>query len=149
MRYADGSRSGAGLGKAFNGAVAAPASTDKTKAAAPFSIRFTPEERSRLEAEAGQQPLGAFIRLRLLGEAADKRRRSRRPRVDQETTARLLSELGKSRLASNMNQIAKAMNTGTLDVGPDVARDLREACKSIADMRSALLTALGVKVEQN
>ncbi|MEO1197952.1 MAG: hypothetical protein AAFX39_01770 [Pseudomonadota bacterium] len=145
MRHADGSQSGGGLGTAFQEAATKLASKGPAKAAAPFSIRFTPEERSRLEAEAGQKPLGAYIRARLLDEAADKRRRSRRPRVDQETTARLLAELGKSRLASNMNQIAKALNTGTLDLGPEVAQDLREACDAIADMRSALIAALGVR----
>ena len=145
MKYADGSHSGGSLGEAFHEVTAKPASKGPVKAAAPFSIRFTPEERSRLEAEAGQTPLGAHIRARLLGEAADKRRRSRRPRVDQETTAQLLAELGKSRLSSNMNQIAKAVNTGTLDPGPEVARDLREACNAIAEMRSALIAALGVR----
>ena len=145
MRHADGSQSNGDLGKAFQGVAVKPASKASAKPAAPFSIRFTPEERSRLEEEAGQQPLGAYIRARLLGEAADKRRRFRRPRVDQETIARLLAELGKSRLASNMNQIAKAMNTGTLDLGPEVAQDLREACNAIAEMRSALISALGVR----
>lgn len=143
MRNADGSESGGGdLGKAFSGAIAKPT-------AAPFSIRFTQDERNRLEAEAGRQPLGTYIRSRLLGDAASKRRLSRRPRVDDETVARLLAELGKSRLASNMNQIAKAANTGTLDLGPETARDLREACAAIADMRETLIEALGVKAARS
>ncbi|MEO1016417.1 MAG: hypothetical protein AAFY56_01810 [Pseudomonadota bacterium] len=148
MRYADVSLQGSDLGKAFRGAAAKPFSKSKASAAAPFSIRFTREERERMQAEAGQQPLGAYIRSRLLGETADKRRVSRRPRIDQEVTARLLAELGKSRLASNMNQLAKAANTGTLDLGPEVARDIRSACAAITDMRVALISALGVKPER-
>lgn len=149
MRYADDSPQESSFRTAFDGAAVKPVARDKPKAAAPFSIRFTREERDRLQAEAGQQPLGAYIRSRLLGETADKRRRSRRPRIDQEATARLLAELGKSRLASNMNQLAKAANTGTLDLGPEVAREIRAACAAITDMRAALIAALGVKPERN
>ncbi len=148
MRHADVSPHGSDLGKAFRGAAAKPPSKSKANAAAPFSIRFTREERDRLQAEAGQQPLGAYIRSRLLGDTADKRRVSRRPRIDQEVTARLLAELGKSRLASNMNQLAKAANMGTLDLGPEVARDIRAACAAITDMRAALILALGVRPER-
>lgn len=149
MRYADASSPGSDLGKTFQGAAVKPASNSKAKTAAPFSIRFTREERDRLQAEAGQQPLGAYIRSRLLGETADKRRVSRRPRIDQEATARLLAELGKSRLASNMNQLAKAANTGTLDLGPEVAREIRAACAAITEMRAALIAALGVMPERS
>jgi len=48
-----------------------------------------------------------------------------------------------------MNQIAKAANTGTLDTGPELAQDLREACVAIADMREILIEALGVKAARN
>lgn len=119
----------------------------KTKYPPPFSLRLSAVERAQLEAQAGNQPLGSYIRFRLLGDQAEKRRRSRRPQIDQTTVARLLAELGKSRLASNMNQLAKAANIGTLDVDAETAREIREACKAILDMRAALIKALGVKPE--
>jgi hypothetical protein len=46
-----------------------------------------------------------------------------------------------------MNQIAKAVNTGTLDVPQDVAADLTQACRNIQVMREALIEALGIKAE--
>jgi len=39
----------------------------KPKYPPPFSLRLTNEEKERLKAEAGKQPLGAFIRMKLLG----------------------------------------------------------------------------------
>lgn len=38
--------------------------------------------------------------------------------------ALLLSELGQSRLASNINQLAKAANMGTLDITPEIEREI-------------------------
>ncbi len=59
----------------------------------------------------------------------------------------VLSELGRSRLASNMNQLAKAANIETLDFSDSVVRDLQEACRAIAQMREMLVVALGLKPE--
>ena len=133
MKYADGSH--------------ASGERQKPKTPPPFSLRLSAEERARLEAEAGSQPLGAYIRFRLLGDHAIKRRLSRRPHLDQTTAARLLSELGKSRLSSNLNQLARAANIGTLDVDLEIARDLQDAFEAVREMRTALIAALGVKPE--
>jgi len=110
----------------------------------PFSLRLTFEERARLNAMAGDRPLGSFIRDRILGDEADKRAfRSRRPAADKQALARALSLLGQSRLSSNMNQIAKAVHLGTLPVGPDLEAELAAACVDIREMRDALIAALG------
>ena len=121
--------------------------TQPGEAARPFSIRFTDTERARLKAKAGRTPLGTYARAKLLGDGEEKRRRSVRPSPDQKTLALLLGELGRSRLASNMNQIAKAANIGVLDVGPDLISELEGACRDIAEMRRELIAALGVKPE--
>ncbi len=133
MRYADGS----------------PSSRErqKPKTPPPFSLRLSADERARLEAEAGSQPLGTYIRFRLLGDQAENRRRSRRPVVDQQTAARLLAELGKSQLAVNMNLLARAATIGTLDVDSEIAREFQGACQAIREMRRVLIAALGVKPE--
>ena len=129
----------AALAKAsFNAAGEKPA---KPK---PFSLRLTFEERARLDAMAGDRPLGSFIRNKLLGDEVDKRAvRSRRPAADKQALARALSLLGQSRLSSNMNQIAKAVHLGTLPVGPDLEAELSAACADIREMRDALIAALG------
>ena len=59
--------------------------------------------------------------------------------------AKSMGELGKSRLASNLNQIAKAANIGALPVSPELEDELSEACGAIQDMRDLLVKALGLK----
>jgi hypothetical protein len=73
----------------------------------PFSLRLTYDERARQEAEAGGKPLGAYIRERLLGDdAAPRKRRGNSPIKIHEALARVLGALGRSRLCSNLNQLA-------------------------------------------
>ncbi|MGB1110614.1 MAG: hypothetical protein ACPG4N_09675 [Gammaproteobacteria bacterium] len=96
---------------------------------------------------AGSRPLGAYIRDRLLGERKTKRRISRKPKINDQLIASVLSELGASRLASNMNQLAKAANMGTLDVSAETERDLLHACAAIIAMRNMLISALGLSGE--
>lgn len=60
----------------------------------PFSLRLTFEERARLNALAGDRPLGSFIRDRLLGDEVDKRAfRSRRPAADKQALARAVLDI--------------------------------------------------------
>jgi len=114
----------------------------------PFSLRLTLEERARLEAEAGDLPLGAYIRERLLGDdAAPRTRRGNSPVKDKEALGRVMGALGAARLSANLNQLAKAVNTGSLPVTPETEAELHEACCKIADMRADLLRALGGGME--
>lgn len=110
----------------------------------PFSLRLTHEERARLEAEAKGKPLGAYIRERLFGDAAAPRKRvGNSPVKDKDALGRVVGALGASRLSANLNQLAKAVNTGSLSVTPETETELVEACREIADMRADLLRALG------
>ena len=87
-------------------------SSSKTKKAPPFSLRLTEEERDRLNSQTGNQPLGAYIRSRIFGKDVEVRRPVRRTRLDHQKLALLLAELGNSRLASNMNQLARSLVMG-------------------------------------
>lgn len=109
----------------------------------PFSIRLTQEERERLEAEAKGKPLGVYIRERLLGDGTAPRKLRRQPAADQAGLAKVLGMLGQSRLANNLNQIAKAAHIGVLVVSPALLEELENACRDIRIMRDALLSALG------
>ncbi|TYC64480.1 hypothetical protein FMN50_00440 [Rhodobacterales bacterium] len=110
----------------------------------PFSLRLTFAERAKLEELAAGMPLGAFIRERLLGEHVEKRRtRGKFPVKDHEALGRVLGQLGASRLSANLNQLARAVNTGILPVTPETDESLKEACAAIEDMRCALMEALG------
>lgn len=116
----------------------------KGKSPAPFSLRLTFEERARLDRDAAGMTLGAYIRGRLFGETANPRKtRGRQPVKDHEALGRVLGALGGSRLSQNLNQPAKAVNTGSLPVTPETERDLSEACAAVALIRSELMRALG------
>ena len=117
----------------------------RRKRPSPFCIRLTPDERAYLEHKAGNRPLGAYIRRQLLGDRAEKRRELRSPQIEQQQFAALLAALGQSRLSSNLNQIAKSANMGTLDVSQDVEQQLQDAYSAVLEMRKALFMALGLK----
>lgn len=117
----------------------------------PFSLRLTFEERARLEQLAGDEPLGAYIKRKVFdGKGCGTKRarsRTRRPIRDEQKLAHVLAMLGQSRLANNLNQLAKAAHIGTLPVLPDTEREIRKACADIALMRRELLRALGHRAD--
>jgi hypothetical protein len=125
-------------------AVAAPPAPTKENAT-PFSIRFTPSEKAYLTQKAGCRPLGAYIREELLGKQADLRRKERKPKADEKQVAALLAGLGQSRIPSNLNQLAKAANQGTLGTSEEIEQQLQDACAAVLAMREALFTALGLR----
>lgn len=112
----------------------------------PFSLRLSPKERLLLNEMAGAKPLGSFIRSRLFGELSSPRKlHQRRSSLDHRALAQALALLGQSRIASNLNQLAKAANIGALPVDDEVEAELREACQAIAVMRYELVAALGLE----
>lgn len=112
----------------------------------PFSVRLSADERAYLREWAGNRPLGAFMRETVLEVLAKKRRKQRRPQVDDRQLASVLAVLGESRLSSNLNQLARHANMGTLDISPEIEQELHDAYKAVVAMRDALLAALGAKV---
>lgn len=119
-------------------------SGEKPKYPPPFSIRFTFEERARLDAERGRRALSAHIRECLFGDETSPRRKSgNSPVKDGEVLGRLLGALGGSRLSNNLNQLAKAVNTGSLPVTPETEADIVAACEEVKALRADLLRALG------
>ena len=117
---------------------------EKPKYPPPFSIRFTFEERVRLDADRGRNALSTHIRELLFGDNATPRRRpGNSPVGDAEALGRVLGALGASRLSANLNQLAKAVNTGSLPVSPEVEAELIETCKEVQELRADLLRALG------
>lgn len=113
----------------------------------PFSLRLTFEERARLDREAGDMPLGTYIRSRLFNEPATDRpsRKPKRPIKDHQALANVLGELGKSRIANNLNQLAKDANSGSLPLNPETENSLREACAGVQWLRLTLMQALGLR----
>lgn len=56
--------------------------------------------------------------------------------------------LGNMRLASNLNQVARATNIGTLPLTPEIEEELPTACSAVIAMRAELMRALGYGPEE-
>lgn len=110
----------------------------------PFCLRLSTEERERLEYDAGDMPLGTYVRSRLFDDPTPRKRRMKRPVKDHEILAQLLTKLGSSRIANNLNQLARAANSGSLLLMPEIEEDLRQALSDIAWMRKTLMQGLGL-----
>ncbi len=116
----------------------------RSKQPTPFSLRLSFDERGILEHDAAGKALGAYIRDRLFGDDVTPRTtRGKFPVKDHAALGRVLGALGASRLSANLNQLAKAVNTGSLPVTPETEEELRRACAAVLAMREDILNALG------
>jgi hypothetical protein len=109
-------------------------------------MRLTPEERVRLEHDAAGMSLGSYVKWRLFGHDAPPQPRSRGkfPVKDHQALSAVLAKLGQSRIANNLNQLAKASHSGSLILTPEIEAELREAAADIAIIRNLLIDALGL-----
>ena len=113
---------------------------------ATLTYRLAKVELARLKAEAKTLGLstGAYVRMLTVDE--DTRRKlivileRRNHRADFAT---ILVALGKSRVASNLNQLAYAANIGNLVFTPDVIAQINEAYDAIMYIRSLLIIETG------
>lgn len=98
---------------------------------------MTLEERAQLEALSSRSGLaaGAFMRAAAFGGAGP--RAQRRPSADHAVLRQLLGELG--RVGNNINQIARALNSGQ----PADLPQLKEALTAYLGVRNAIYRALG------
>lgn len=119
-------------------------SARKRKSCPPISVRVTPDERERLEREAGDRTLSAYCRARLFG-GKDHRGPDRRPSADTALLARILAQLGQSGVPCNLAVIAEAIRTGTLEADAALLARVEDACAFIIAMRAELIRALGLK----
>ena len=133
----------------FNNISKGPAENDagKGKYPPPFSIRFTFEERARLDADRGPNALSSHIRELLFGDDVTPRKRpGNSPVGDAEALGRVLGALGASRLSANLNQLAKAVNTMRLALALNEKDALR---KQLEDINRQLENMLDRIVEAN
>jgi Bacterial mobilisation protein (MobC) len=102
-----------------------------------LTIRLNLAERAAIDyaAERAGLTAGSYARNTLLG--APMPRQMRRRAVDGPALARVLGELGK--IGGNLNQLAKASNSGVLLYAGEIA----PAALAILEMRDAVMAALG------
>lgn len=110
---------------------------------APFSIRLSPAERAVLRAQAGQVPLGTYLRGLVLGRSAGKRSARRSPSEGRSEVAQLLAQLGSSHIAESLSALASQAASGALLADAETAVRLRQACDEVSAMRAMLMQALG------
>jgi uncharacterized protein (DUF1778 family) len=109
-----------------------------------LTVRLTPEQRKKLDQLAAGCTLSDYIRACIFSDQAPiVKTRGRFPVKDEQAVSRLLAMLGQSRIAQNINQLAKAVHSGSLPVNQDVQKQIMEACEAISWMRQQLLQALG------
>jgi len=121
---------------------------EKKKSPPPISLRLSDEERARLEHAAAGMSLSAYIRKCVFGEKATIRKvRTRAPVQNEEALARVLGLLGQSRIANNLNQLAKDANCGVLMFNKETEAKIDDAYEHVIAMRGELIHALGLKEE--
>ena len=76
---------------------------------------------------------------------APPKHRGKQPVKDHVVLARLLAMMGQSRIGNNLNQLAKAVNSGSLPVKPETEAELLEAARAIVHMCRLLLEALQIE----
>lgn len=115
----------------------------------PYSIRFTQKEHQRLAFMAAELSIKRteFIRACVFREEVERafelliKRREERKEM-----AQVLAAIGASRVASNLNQLAYASNTGCLEFTPDVITQINEAYDTVMRMNRMLITYQGLKL---
>lgn len=119
---------------------------EQPKRLPPFSLRLSDDERRRLIVEAAGAPLGTYIKAKVLRDSRPLRMRRTGGAVeDRQALGQVLAMLGRSRLASNLNQLAHLAHVGALALTPETEAELREAYRDIRDIRHMLLVALGMR----
>lgn len=111
--------------------------SDKRQRTKRHTDRYTTDEFNAIAAKADRAGLSfsAFVRASLLGDAGP--RAQRRPPADHKALRQLLGHVG--RIGNNINQIARALNTG----GVVSDAELHEALTAYLDIRDAIFKALG------
>lgn len=107
-----------------------------------ITFRVIPEAHEKLleEAEKKNISVSALIKKLVFGKLAKKMKSSpRKPLADVEELRKILGQLGK--MGSNVNQIAKHLNSGNEFIDVHLHKSIENELKST---RRALLDALGV-----
>lgn len=104
-----------------------------------FGIRLTDDERRLLDQRAGNEHVSTWARDVLLSHKARKRRKSRKPQVSDKNLALVIALFGDQRIASNLNQLARHANMGTLDFDDHTLEQIQEACAAMIAVRNYLL----------
>lgn len=121
-----------------------PQKSPAKKRPAPLSIRVSDEQRERLLQMSGTMTVNAYVLWRLFGDDACKARQ-RRITQDMLVLSQILAKLGQSNLSPDLHTLAQSAKCGALHVTPELEDELSQACSDVADMKSMLMQAIGIK----
>jgi hypothetical protein len=113
-----------------------------------LTLRVSSAERNRWDKAADELGLstGKYIRTALASdEVQHKLSRLLAKQHSRKDYPIILHALGKSRLTSNLNQLAYAANIGNVEFTPDVAAQINEAYEVILYIRTLLIKGAGGK----
>ena len=116
----------------------------------PFSLGLYDSERAQIERDAGNLPMGEYIRRKVLeGSEPPKRkrnpRRSHQPTLDHKALAQLLGMFGQSEVFRGLLALSLAAQSGALPVDEELTDKLNGACEDVGWKRETLIVALGIK----
>ena len=121
-----------------------------SKYPSPITLRLSQNEIDRLDDMISGSSRSAYIRKQIFGENAEKRKyRPKTPKTDDVAISQILAMLGASRIGNNLNQLAKAANSGALMADDEVIAQIEEAYAFHLAIRSMLIEALGLKADSN
>lgn len=116
-----------------------------SKREAPFSLHLIDDERERLNRSAGSMPLVTYIKSLLFAENAPWSHSAHRNVIaNEKALAELLTTLGANRVPNNLNQLAKAANSGNLYFDHETKLAINRACDDITNIRLLLMRTLGI-----
>lgn len=120
--------------------------SNKSVQPAPFSLRFTFEERAKLDQEAAGMSLAAYIKQRLFDPNNPPRKtKGKFPVKDHTLLSQILGIIGSNNIAYNLNELCKLAKSGSLAVTPETELELVNASLGVLEMRKILINALGLK----
>lgn len=115
-----------------------------------LSVPLSPEQMADLARRAGRMPLSAFARAQLFSAndnqpAPSVRTRGVAPVWDEAALAEVLAKLGKTDLGVTFREMAQLARHGALPLTPETESYIQQACRDIADTKSLLMKALGIR----
>ena len=120
----------------------------KRKGPPPVSIRFTQEQRGKLEEMAAGVALSTYIKAVLFDDGKTPRKsRNSNPIKDYQKLAMALGMLGKLDTLTKLTDFMDAVEQERMNVPANVQQEVMHACADIRLIRCYLITALGIKAE--
>ena len=115
-----------------------------------LSVRLSDAELTELRAAAGSKTLSDHLRDRLFDKGRRTQRKPRRAlRADTAALGQILGAIGRSRVAANVEQLARDARSGALLLDDVTARQIAEAHAEIRDIRERLIAAMGLTSTQD